>query len=125
MQVLICWSIELKQQMDIVRRLLQLLLDANISLKSHYGAIVTLITLGNETLDSYFWPIIDRYFPLLQEKQRSGTNQDILFVHGAIMVSNTIICKIFFAHFYHQKNYLIKKCARLHFYRQQVSICCQ
>uniref|UniRef100_A0A1B6JKD8 TATA box binding protein associated factor (TAF) histone-like fold domain-containing protein n=2 Tax=Homalodisca liturata TaxID=320908 RepID=A0A1B6JKD8_9HEMI len=87
-KVLICWSIELKQQMDIVRQLLQLLLDGSISLKSHYGAVVCLTALGQRTLDSYFWPILERYINVLRDHKTSPADaQDVESVKGAIMIA--------------------------------------
>uniref|UniRef100_A0A1B6M5F7 TATA box binding protein associated factor (TAF) histone-like fold domain-containing protein n=1 Tax=Graphocephala atropunctata TaxID=36148 RepID=A0A1B6M5F7_9HEMI len=87
-KVLVCWSIELKQQMDIVRQLLQLLLEGSISLKSHYGAVVCLTALGQRTLDSYFWPILDRYVGVLRDHKTSPADaHDVESVKGAIMIA--------------------------------------
>lgn len=73
--------------MDIVRQLLQLLLDSSISLKSHYGAVVCLTALGQRILDSYFWPILDRYILVLEEQKNSPEHaHDVQFIKGAIMV---------------------------------------
>lgn len=93
-QVLVCWSIELKQQMDIVRQLLQLLLDCTISLKSHYGAVACLTALGQRILDSYFWPILDRYIVVLEEQKTALEDaHDVQCIKGAIMVSFSIVNK--------------------------------
>ncbi|XP_075219177.1 uncharacterized protein LOC142323443 isoform X2 [Lycorma delicatula] len=86
-KVLHTWTIEMKQQMDIVRQLLQLLLDKNISLQSQYGAIVCLISLGYRILFMYFWPVMERYFPLLEEKYKTCSSADIAHVKGAIMMA--------------------------------------
>uniref|UniRef100_A0A1B6CVQ6 TAF6 C-terminal HEAT repeat domain-containing protein n=1 Tax=Clastoptera arizonana TaxID=38151 RepID=A0A1B6CVQ6_9HEMI len=88
-KVIVSWSVEIKQQIDIVKRLLQLILDYNSSLKSHYGAIVILTVLGNKILDSYFWPIIDRYFKLLDEKEKDSavSKLDMQCIKGAILMA--------------------------------------
>ncbi|BES88871.1 TAF6-like RNA polymerase II, p300 CBP-associated factor (PCAF)-associated factor [Nesidiocoris tenuis] len=62
------WTIQLRQQMGIVRRLLQHLLDPGRPLQSHYGAIVALTALGQLTYDFHFWPVIERYVPQLEQR---------------------------------------------------------
>lgn len=97
----------MKQQMDIVRQLLQLLLDKNISLQSQYGAIVCLISLGYRILFMYFWPVMERYFPLLEEKYQTCSSADITHVKGAIMVSS-LFSKLLRFLFYFQLVYLFQ-----------------
>ncbi|RZF41046.1 hypothetical protein LSTR_LSTR002678 [Laodelphax striatellus] len=71
-KVLVAWNIEMRVQMDIVRQLMQLLLDKKISLQTQFGAIFSLISLEHYALNSHFWPVIGRYIPILEEKQSSS-----------------------------------------------------
>lgn len=87
-KVVIMWSIELKQQIDIVRHLLHHLLDPDVPLQSHYGAIVALTALGQRRLGFYFWPLMERYLPQLESKVGSNkTNIMVQHVMAAILVA--------------------------------------
>ncbi|XP_039279085.1 uncharacterized protein LOC111047830 isoform X2 [Nilaparvata lugens] len=85
-EVLDAWNIDQKIQNDIVRQLMQLLLDKKISLQTQFGAIYSLISLEHFSLSSHFWPVIGRYIPILEEKQ----NSDVLLatqVGGCIQLA--------------------------------------
>lgn len=87
-KVLDCWTVEQKQQEDLVRQLSNLMIQGrNISLKSHFGAVVTLSALGDHVLDIAFWPEIHHYFNLLDERLNSDTAEDINFIKGAILMA--------------------------------------
>lgn len=87
-KVVIMWSIELKQQIDIVRHLLEHLLDPDVPLQSHYGAVVALAALGQRRLDFYFWPVMERYLPQLEVVVGSNkSNIMVQHIMAAILVA--------------------------------------
>ncbi|KAF6214610.1 hypothetical protein GE061_009353 [Apolygus lucorum] len=86
-KVVITWSIELKWQMDVVRSLLQHLLDPKRPLQSHYGAIVALTALGQRTTTYYFWPVIERYLPQLELRAAKDADVMVQHVMAAILVA--------------------------------------
>ncbi|XP_014256675.1 TAF6-like RNA polymerase II p300/CBP-associated factor-associated factor 65 kDa subunit 6L isoform X1 [Cimex lectularius] len=90
-KVMILWSIELKQQMDIVRHLLQHLLDNTAPFQTQYGVIVTLTALRQRTLDFYYWPVIERYLPQLEIKSSAKRGDSLMvysqYIMGVILIS--------------------------------------
>lgn len=92
--MLICWCVELHQQVETVQHLQRLLLDSSISLKSHYGALSTLTALGQNTLESYFWPILDPYVSILEE-QKEVASTDVQYIKGAIVVRHLAFIQLY------------------------------
>nr|XP_018912908.1 PREDICTED: TAF6-like RNA polymerase II p300/CBP-associated factor-associated factor 65 kDa subunit 6L [Bemisia tabaci] len=87
--VLQSWLVDLKQQNDIIK-ILEGVLCPNISLASHYGALILLTVLGYCTKVFFFYTILKRYLPLLLDIEAKAVSDDAIQVNhikGALLLA--------------------------------------
>ncbi|XP_063241824.1 TAF6-like RNA polymerase II p300/CBP-associated factor-associated factor 65 kDa subunit 6L [Bacillus rossius redtenbacheri] len=82
---------ETKLYLDILQKLGMVLTSGGSSLRSHYGALVTLYALGPDALDQCLWPHLGKYLAVLEPQVKTAT-WETLQVQRALLMAAELFC---------------------------------